>query len=221
MSLLPQYCSFYMASSCQLFWENGYFQADGRSCRKLWSRLMCEPLDLTDTRHLWSCLGDRVLVTLWQVMYQLTVTGDVPSPPELKTIPLHFLLSFFSTFCCTFWGKSILMSIWECSAAWGRHGAGVTVSWSLLWAAHCNSMLKFKDRGLSPITADSNRSFSQTSLVVNLASRVMAEVSCHHCLEAMTLLQMLLKEMRVLHWLNRVCLTAVLTGVQISVLPDE
>lgn len=209
MSLLPQYCSFYVASSCQLFWENGYFQADGRSCRKLRSRLMCEPLDLTHTRHLWQ-----------------SVTGEVPTPPELKTVPpLSFLQCIFSTCCYTFWGKSMLLSIWECSAAWRRHGAGVMVSWSLLWAAHWNSMRKFKDRGLSPITADSNGSFSLTSLVVNRACRVMAEVSCPHCLKAMILLQTLLKEMRALHWLNKIfmspCLTGALTCVQMSVLHDE
>lgn len=150
-------------------------------------------------------------------MYQLLLS--------LKLYPFFFLLHVFSTFCCTFWGKSMLMSVWESSAAWRRHGAGEMVSWSLLWAAHSNSMLKFMDTGLSPITADSNRSFSLTSLVVNSAYRVMAEVSCPHCLKAMILLQTLLKEMRALHWLNGVfmspCLTAALPSVQMSVLPDE
>lgn len=50
------------------FLGNGYFQADGRSCRKLWSRLMWELLDLVEARH-------------------LCESYDIPSPPELKTLP--------------------------------------------------------------------------------------------------------------------------------------
>lgn len=150
-------------------------------------------------------------------MYQLSLS--------LKLYPFFFTVLLQHFFCCTFWSKSILLNICGCSAAWRRHGAGVTISWNLLWAAHCSSMLKFKDRGLSPITGDSNGSFSLTSLVVNQAYNVMAEVSWPHCLKAMIPLQTLLKEIRVLHWLNRVCmspcLTAALTCVQISILPDE
>ena len=49
------------------FLGNGYFQTDGRSCRKLWSRLMWGPLDLVDKRHLSSyarAMTSRLLLSL-------------------------------------------------------------------------------------------------------------------------------------------------------------
>lgn len=52
---------------------------------------------------------------------------DVLTPHELKTIypPLFFSLCCFSTFCFPFWGKSVLVSARECTAA----GEGTEQEW--------------------------------------------------------------------------------------------
>lgn len=131
------------------FLGNGYFQADGRSCRKLWSRLMWEPLDLIEARH-------------------LCESYDIPSPPELKTIPFWVFLT-------------VLLQHFLVSLLRQKHSGEFP-------GVHCSSRRH---------RADSNRSFSVTSLAVNLACRVTAGVSCVHCLKAMRRLQTLLKPSRV------------------------
>lgn len=154
------------------FLGNGYFQADGRSCRKLWSRLMWEPLDLIDTRHLWSSVR--------AMMSWLLMSLKLYPPLFFPTVLLqHLLFSLLRQKCS---GECLGV---YCSRR--RHGARMTFLGEF-WGQHSvTPCWSFKGRGLSPIAADSNRSFSVTSLVGNLAARVMAGVSCVHCLKAVSI----------------------------------
>lgn len=151
---------------------------------------------------------------------------DVLTPHELKTIPP----SFFFTVLLQHFLFSLLRQkrSGEClgvCCSRRRHGAGMTFLGEFCGQHIVTPCWRFKGRWLSPIAADSNRSFSMTSLVGNLATRVMAGVSCVHCLKAVSISKPYWSQGESWHWLNRLCMrscvTAALTCVQIPVLPDE